>query len=43
MINYGIQRPIVEKIIILEFQIIIFKKKKKKRKKKKKKKKKIGH
>ena len=30
MINYGMQRPIVEKIIILEFQIIFLKKKKKK-------------
>ena len=30
MINYGMQRPIVEKMIILEFQIIILKKKKKK-------------
>ena len=27
IINYGTQRPIVEKIIILEFQIIILKKK----------------
>ena len=31
MINYGTQRPIVEEIIILEFQIIILKKKKKKK------------
>ena len=29
MIIYGMQRPIIEKIIILEFQIIILKKKKK--------------
>ena len=28
MINYGMQRPIVEKLIILEFQIIFLKKKK---------------
>ena len=27
MIIYGIQRPIIKKIIILEFQIIILKKK----------------
>ena len=31
MIIYGMQRPIIEKIIILEFQIIILKKKKKKK------------
>ena len=30
MITYGMQRPIIEKIIILEFQIIILKKKKNK-------------
>ena len=28
MIIYGMQRPIIEKIIILEFEIIILKKKK---------------
>ena len=28
MINYGRQRPIIEKIIILEFKIIILEKKK---------------